>query len=67
MFAFIIESEVPNPENGKLTICHDSVHVSICAKYNGGNVRDQRGLCFRVVAALSDARDTHFECCEGGN
>jgi len=59
MFA-LIEPEVPNTENGKFTICYDSVHISICAKYNRGNVRDQCGLCFRVVEALSDARDAHL-------
>jgi hypothetical protein len=32
MFAFI-EPEVPNTENSKFTICYNTVHISICAKY----------------------------------
>jgi hypothetical protein len=60
----LIEPEVLNLENGKFTICCDSVHVSRCAtKYNGGNggtAERQCGLCFHVVKAISDARNTHL-------
>jgi len=65
MFAFI-EPEVPNTENGKFTIFYDTVHISICAKYNLGNVGVQCDLCFRVMKALSDARDAHLSVARGG-
>ena len=66
MFAFI-EPEVHNPKNGKFSICCDSVHVSLCAKYNGPSAEDQCGLCFRVVKAISDARNTHLSAVMGGS
>ena len=62
----LIEPEIPNPKNGKFTICHESVHVSICAKYNGPTPKSQCGLCFRVVQAISDARNTHLSTVMGG-
>ena len=61
MFRYIErEDDMLGPTRGKFTIVCDSVHVSYFGSYKGPTVEQQCALCYRVIKAISDARNAHL-------